>query len=373
MDPLVARLDKVAGAGRSLARWSVRLLGASFLFVGWSPVVTTPTNIFDSLANQLRDATLCAARAPRWLSVIALVIAFRLILAGSPDVRLFRRKIVWGSYLLSILSGGASVSIAALVLPVMSNFWSWVFIVTVSFAFNRMEKIGTDRLLDRSAPEPPNRAEASSRLITYEGMYPNEVTTASPLLYAYSVLDRDQIAQQFLELGTGNPSLATRLIMLVLIAAIYPHIPTPNVEPLGRIGFIGCTYTDLYGFFRIAQENIALTVAAAILLLAVSPLTVLLAYVRFMREWRFPSEVRFEVLRREWGFAKRHLAYQPAVAIVVGTILGMTLLWVSAWLATRLNSALAGLFVLLSMPFAVMAVVGRLLVPRLLRTRQRIL
>jgi hypothetical protein len=166
-------------------------------------------------------------------------------------------------------------------------------------------------------------------------------------LFAYSALDRDQVGQRFFELGTGAVSFAPRLIAIVLTATIYPHIPAPNVEPLGQAGFIGCTYTDLYGFFRLTQENLPLAIAAAVLVLAVSPFTVLLAYILFMIEWRFPLRVQVEVLRREWGFAARMMAYKPLMAIG-SAIFVMAQLWISAWLATRLNSPLAGLVVLLT-------------------------
>jgi hypothetical protein len=390
MFPFVAKFGEGSILGRGLARWSARLLAASFLVTRLSSITTPHANIFDSLANQLRDATICAARAPRWLSIVGLVVAFRLIVGAlwsavgqqftdfqqgtilqkrrslvelrpmiysvwrDPVFRLLRRMLIWGAYLLAILSGVVSVVIAALVLTKMSSFWSWVFIVVVSFAVTHVENLGTERIYAKAAPKltPPNEIEALRRMATYLALYPQETAAASPLLYAYSALTRDQLEQRFFELGTGKVSLAPRLITVALIAAIYPHIPAPDIEPLGRAGFIGCTYTDLYGFFRLTQENLPLAIVAAALLLAVSPLTVLLTYVPFMREWRFPLTVQFEVLRRDWGFAKRTMLYQPLLAIG-GAILGMAPLWLSALLATRLNSAVAGLFVLLVMPLAV--------------------
>ena len=82
MFPFVAKFGENSSGGRSLARWSARLLAASFLVKGLTPVTTPPTNIFDSLANQLRDASICAARAPRWLSIVLLFVAFRLIVGA---------------------------------------------------------------------------------------------------------------------------------------------------------------------------------------------------------------------------------------------------------------------------------------------------
>lgn len=399
MFPFVAKFGENSSGGRSLARWSARLLAASFLVKGLTPVTTPPGNIFDSLANQLRDATICAARAPRWLSIVLLVVAFRLIVGAlwsavgqqfiqsqpqnvlemrrllvahrpmiygiwkAPAFAFFRRLFIWGAFLLAILSGVASVAIAALVLPRMSSFWSWVLIGVVSFAVTELEKLGTERLYAWAAPKPvpPTENEAQARLGFYTLLYPQEATAGSPLLYAYSSLERDQVGQRFFELGTGRASLASRLIVLAIIAAIYPHIPAPNIEPFGQTGFIGCTYTDLYGFFRLTQENLRLGIAAAVILLAVSPLTVLSTYISFMREWRFPWKVQFEVLRRELGFATRMMVYQPLMAIV-GAIVGMGLLWVSAFLATRFKSPVAGLVVLFIMPLAVGIVVRKRIV-----------
>lgn len=384
MLPLVPRFGEHSKSGRNLARWSARVLAASLLLAGLMPIVARSANIFDSLANQLRDAAICAARVPWWLSILLLVVAFRLIVGAlwvalgqdvsdmpsganlneyqalvakrmtiyevwtSSEFRSLRRKLIWGAFVLAILSGIVSVSFTAWVLPRMSSFWSWILIAVVSFAVTQVEKSGTERLYARHAPvrRPPNRVQITDRLASYVEDYPTEAPTASPLLYAYSTLNRQQLRQRFTELGAGAPAWVSRLIVLAVVALVYPHVPAPNIEPLGRMGFIGCTYTDLYGFFRLTQENLPLAIAAIIVLLAFTPLTVLLTYTLFMIEWKFPLQVQVEVLRREQDFAKRMVVYQPVVATAWAIVI-MVLLWVSAWLATWLQAPIAGLLVLI--------------------------
>jgi hypothetical protein len=270
--------------------------------------------------------------------------------------RALRRRLIWGAYGFAILSGVVSVAATAWILPAMSSFWGWVLIALISFAVTRMEKNRTESLYARHTPRPgpPDEHEALKRLAEYIAEYPDEAEAASPLLYAYSALDRDQLGQRFKELGTGAVGFAGKLIAVAIVAAIYPFVPAADVEPLAKAGFLGCTYADVYGFFRLSQENLRLAAAAAVVLLAVSPLTVLLAYVRFMFEWRFPIGVQLEVLRREWGFAKRMVVYQPVMA-AAGAILLMVSLWASAWCATRLNSSAAGILVLAALPLAAVA------------------
>jgi len=400
MMPVVARFGELSSAGRTLARWSARALAASFLLAGLPSGARTAGNLFDSLANELRDAAICASRTPRWLSIAALLVAFRLIvgalwsavgqqLLGSPkntldfhrllrtnrmvihaiwrapDFRWLRRGLIWGAFIFAILSGLASTAFTAWILMAAGTSPSlllWVLIVVVSFAISKGESLVTERLYARHAlkPVPPTRQEAIARLAGYLDDHPGEARTASPVLYAYSALERDELGQRFAELGvTSAAARAHRIVSVVLVAALYPYVPAANVEHLGQRGFVGCLYSDFYGFFTVAAENLPLAAALAVALVVVSPLAVLWAYVKFMKEWRFPIDVQLVVLRRESGFALRMAGYMTVLA-VASALVGMLLLWVSAELATRLDSPAAGLTVVVLATLAGIALYRRL-------------
>jgi hypothetical protein len=343
--------------------------------------------VFDSLADQLRDAAICASRAPQWLSFLALLLAFRMIvtalrwavareLAGglpenalnavlivkslrmetrarlrAPDLRPLGRRLVWGVFIFAVLSGVASTGFTAWILGAAdesSSLLVWALIAIVSIAVTNTEKMLTERRYAQHAPkpEPPAPAEAAERLQSYTLDYPWEARTASPLIYAHSRLERDEIGVRFAELSmSGAVGRTGRVVWIVLVAALFPYVSAPDVEPLEMEGFVGCLYTDFYGFFRVAEENMTLSTVVALLLVAVSPLAVLSTYLQFMREWRFPARTQLDVLRRELGFAGRMMIYQPASYLVTAPLAVLSL-WGSAVLATKLDSPVAGLTVL---------------------------
>lgn len=147
---------------------------------------------------------------------------------------------------------------------------------------------------------------------------------------------------------------------IVLIAALYPFVPAPDIRPLRTAGFIGCFYADLYGFFRIAQENFQLAIAAAIIALALNPLVIAQSvYLKIMREWRMPISVQAKALYRTRAFFVKMIP-MGAVNGVVNAILGMLTLLTSAVVANWLQSPLAGVAVLAIPLFVGIAVVRRM-------------
>lgn len=377
---VIEQFERLSESGRSVARWSARVLAATFLLTSLEPSRQAAGNIFDSLADQLRDAAIVSSTAPRWLPIAGLL-ASLLWLRGSlwsavgvgyfrarttpvrdfrhdlralrpeiallwttPGFRWFRRAVIALVWIPAVLSGLASTAFAAWVLThVSSSLLVWPLIAGVSVAITHTE----ERLMaNRFAPvrkRPPNRKEAERRLAVYLAQYPREAASASPLLYAYSGLGRLEMSQRFAELSaTGSLGLVARVGTIVLIAAIFPHLPVPSIDSAAQDGFLGGVYANAFGFFRLAEANLVVSIGAALALIIATPVLVLHAYHRFMAEWRMPVAVRVEALRRESGFALRMTPAAVLIAVAMTALL-MPLLWLSAGLANRLDSALAGL------------------------------
>jgi hypothetical protein len=377
---VVEQFEGLSASGRSVARWSARVLAATLLLTSLEPPRQAAANIFDSLADQLRDAAIVSSTAPRWLPIAGLI-ASLLWLRGSlwsavgvgyfharstpvhdfrrdlralrPEITLlwttrgfrwFRRALIALVWIPAVVSGLASTAFAAWVLThVSSSLLVWPLIAGVSVAITNTE----ERLMtNRFAPvrkRPPNREEAERRLAGYLAQYPREAGSASPLLYAYSGLGRVEMSQRFAELSaTGNLGLVTRVGTIVLIAAIFPHLPIPSIDSAAQDGFLGGVYANAFGFFRLAEANLAVSLGAALVLIIATPVLVLHAYHQFMAEWRMPIVVRVEALRRESRFAVRMTPAAVLMAFAMTAVV-IPLLWLSAELANRLDSAVAGL------------------------------
>jgi hypothetical protein len=229
-----------------------------------------------------------------------------------------------------------------------SSLLVWALITVVGFTISACERRLIEQLYTPPTLEvqPPTQADAVARFAAHQLLYPDQANTALPLLYAYSGLNVDEIAKRFVQLGASRSvTRAGRTALTVMVALLYPFIPAPDVKPLEMKGFIGCIYVNLYGFFRLTQENLMLAIVAAVVLLAVSPLAVQSAYLRFMREHRIPAKVQAEVIRREWGFAFRMIIY-TMLSTIVNVLAVILLLLLSALTATWLDSPLAGVVVL---------------------------
>lgn len=209
--------------GRSLTRWSARVLAASFLLAGLTPVVVAQGNLFDSLASQLRDAAICITRVPQWAAALLLLVGYGAIAGalwsamypqltpypgGENAVGLYRgmranrwliyqaqigplassgplrRKLIWGAFTWALLSGVASTAIAALFLVwlKLSSLLSWLLIVVVTLAIDKVEWALTDRLYARYEPrrEAPDPVEIALRSKEYEYTYPESAHTPKP-------------------------------------------------------------------------------------------------------------------------------------------------------------------------------------------------
>lgn len=390
---MLERFEVLSVSGQDLTRWSARLLAATFLLSELEPAEEKVGNVFDSLASKLRDAAVCSSTAPRWLPIAALIVSLFLLrgalwtavglgmfgardapvadhrrdmrnlrgeialLWNTPAFRWLRWGLLSAVWILAVGSGLASVAFAALVLTqVSSSLLVWPLIVCVSVAITNTERGVIHARFALFREPPPSPAEAKRRLARYLAEYPEEAESALPLAYAYSGLDRAEISQRFAELSTtGGLGRVTWIGTIVLVAAIFPYLPVPNVENVGNEGFVDCVYADTYGFFDVAEANLLVSVGAALLLIAATPVLVLHTVHRFMAEWRAPMAVRLEAMRRERRrFAARMRPYAMLIALA-GSVIEMTILWASAELATRLSSAAAGLSVIIALNCALIA------------------
>jgi hypothetical protein len=389
--PVLARFGVLAVGGRGVTRWSARLLLASVLFGGLTPVEVDPGHLFDSLSAELRDLAICTANVPWWAAAVGLVVGFRMIvgalwmsvageLTGAPIVverplaryaearglRMeilsvwrspyftgFRRRVIWGATCWAALSGLLSALLAAAVLhalPVSSSLLIWAIIAAGSLLITRVEGRMTEQRYASHAPAPevPSARTARLRARSYASAYPAEAHTAMPLLYGYTGLDRQELAARSLELGTSRTmTRGPQLVALVLVALLYPFLPAPVIAPAASDGLAACLFHDLYDFFAVTQQNIALSSVAAGLLLLAMPVSVLLSYVTLMRPYRVPAAVQADVLGRETLFALRMILY-AAVLAILGAALTLVLLLASAYVATWLDSPVAGMAVLLA-------------------------
>ena len=188
----------VSAAALALTRWAARLLAASFLLADLSPPAESGPGLFASLANELWDAAVCAARAPLWLSILLLVLSFAMLrgalwsvigerLAGglrtgtvamrrdlvalrpdiyriwrSPDFRPYRRRLVREAFSVAVLaglSGAASVALAAWILSATdssSSLLAWV----LDRGWHSRDQLGGGQA--RGGPVPPPSAEADA-------------------------------------------------------------------------------------------------------------------------------------------------------------------------------------------------------------------
>jgi hypothetical protein len=400
LNPVVATFGRLSRSGRALTRWSIRVLVASLLLGDLTPIAVPARSLFDSLARELRDATICSARTPIFLAIVGIVVGYRLVagslwsslaiqflgavpqglasawrsiravreevltLMAASELRTLSRRLVLGGWTAAIVSGAASTGFASWLLLTVSPTRSlllWLPIVAVSLVITRLEHLVTEHWYSSHGPrlEPPTRDEAATRLQNYLSHHPFEAPTASPLLYAHSGLDRDEIQQRFLELGaTGGTGRIGRLGFVVLVATFYPLLPPADLGRLADDGYLGCVFIGLHDFFRVAQENLILALTAAVIALALLPIAVVGSYLRFMREWRFPFRLRWEVVRRELGFAHRMVVYLVVITTATAAA-GTLVLWVGARLAVRLDSPPAGLAVLVLGPLAAILLVRR--------------
>jgi hypothetical protein len=379
---LVSRFAVVSTPAQAVARWSARLLCASFLLAGLLPA-ESGHSLFASLTNELWDAARCSGRAPRWLSICLLVLAFAMIRGAlwsaigeslgrglptgtlamrralvlqrpviravwvSPAFLPVRRRMVriaFGVTVLAGLSGAVSVALAAWVLRgsgSSSSLFAWGLIMAGGLTIDRLEDLlGTERLRDK-VPPPPTKAEAVKRYAEYVDRYPNEKRSGSSLLYAYSRLERDQITRRLIELSLRGPvGRVLRWSTVVLVAVVFPLLPAPSVDHFKTGGFVSCSYATTFGFFDVAKDNLGLATVAVAALLATSPVTLSWTWWRMMGEWKFPTSVRLEVLRRERGLALRNVPYQMLSAAVWAAAFSLVL-WLSAEVAVSWNSPAA--------------------------------
>lgn len=256
---------------------------------------------------------------------------------GFPVVRLALALRALAVCALAAASGWASVLVAREVLAADGSLTGYATVVAAAVLLSWLEALP---FLPWRPRRPPARPELKARLARYLARYPQESGHASALLYAGSKLDRHGLTAWIARL-TPAPR-AAQLAGLLLTALLFTLAPAPPVDALAAQGRLGAGYAAGIGLFAAAGWP---TGVAVVVLLLVSPLPVLWAFVRFGALWRLPADAQAEVLRRERGPARRSVA-AAAWRALVRAVAGAAVLWFSAFVATRTGSAPAGLVTL---------------------------
>jgi hypothetical protein len=375
IEGIVVRFGELSVGGRRLARWSAVAAVATLTMSQLQPSAMPVRGLFDSLGAELRDSTLCAARTPRWLWVSAAFLGLVLIRSAiynavfrgttesgaaldsgtrfwvgtylsTPGFRPLRIFLVYGSWVLAIAAGAGSMLFAAWVLRRggSASLAGWAVIAGVTWIIFQVERLLTERRYAalKPAPEPPATEVTDERFARYMAAHPRD-TSAVPLIYAYTTLSPDEMYTEMTKRSaSGFSALISKLMFVVAVVAIFSMLPAPSVGELTASGFLGCTFVNTHDFFALARDNLVLSITLALVAFSLRPIAVLGTYVSLMREWRVPAGVQREVLRRESGFARRMLLYSSVGALLSAAAVSLVL-WLSASIATGLDSPVAGL------------------------------
>jgi hypothetical protein len=165
-------------------------------------------------------------------------------------------------------------------------------------------------------------------------------------IYAHSGLSTAELEEEFFQLGTSGPLGFTSTVWgLVMVVLLYSLLPAPDVSRFQSDGLTGCFFSIVHGFAGVAEENLVRSIIAAAVLLVLMPISVLIAYLRFMIRYRFPPTAVAQVLVREAPFAVRAPIYSIVMIAVMASVIAL-LMWGSAVVAVRWNSPVAGTVVL---------------------------
>jgi hypothetical protein len=216
----------------------------------------------------------------------------------------------------------------------------------------KLEDVLTARRYREVIPRrPADRQAALRRAREWQELHPGD-TSAMPWIYEHSGLSSAEIQEEFSQLGTSGPvGFTSNLLGLVMVVLWYSLLPAPDVDRFQTDGLTGCFFHIVHGFAGVAEENLVPSIIAAVVLLVLMPISVLIAYLRFMIRYRFPPAAMTQVLVRETPFAVRMPIYLIVMAAVIALIIAL-LMWGSAVVAVRWNSPVAGT-VVLGLPTAI--------------------
>jgi hypothetical protein len=355
-------------SGAAVAVWALRNIGADGESSG---------GLFASLNQDARQGLECLSLLPVALPLVVVFLSLfmtygafymsaREVLVGGGRTyrisaergalvnRLMRslgRGWLWwmslGWWAVAVAAGGLAVAVTVALLRATQSGWLiWVAVVVLTWLILKSEGWLTARRY--GAPigaTPPSSDVAKQRMEEWRAARPLD-TSGMPWIYGYSGLTVEEVGTQFRELGsTGPVGFTSKLLGLVVIVLVYSALPAPTVDDFKGHGFIGCFFVETHNFAAVAEENLALSIVGALLLLGLLPISILYSYSMFMLRHRFPPGAITQVLLRETRFA----TLMPLVAVVGLTAVGVAmalLLWASAVSANASDSALTGLIVL---------------------------
>jgi hypothetical protein len=355
-------------AGAVVAVWALRNIGGEGESTG---------GLFASLNRNARDGLECLSQLPVALPLVVVLVSLllthgafylsaRTVFVGNDSPYrisaergelvnrlvspLGRRWLWWmivGWWGFAILAGSLVVALSGALLRASASGWLvWVAVVALTWLILESEGWLTTRRYGAPISETlPSPEIAKQRMDEWRATRPHD-TSGMPWIYGYSGLTTDELFTQFLELGsTGAVGFTTKILALVVIVLVYSALPAPTVDEFRGQGFVGCVFVEAHSFAAVAEENLALSIVAALVLLSLLPISVLYMYSKFMVRRRFPPGAIAQVLRREAGFA----ALMPLASVVsvaaFGAVLAL-LLWASAVVAEASGSAITGLVVL---------------------------
>jgi hypothetical protein len=266
----------------------------------------------------------------------------------------WRRWHVFGWWLVAGLAGMVTIAITGVLLSTSWRAWLvWALVAVVVWWVVKLEDVLTARRYRQDIPQgPADRQAALDRAREWQELHPYD-TSAMPLIYEHSGLSGAEIREEFSQMSTSGPvGFTSNLLSLVIVVLVYSLLPAPDVARFQSEGVTGCFFHIVHGFASVAEENLVPSTVAVVVLLVLMPISVLLAYLRFMIRYRFPPEAMTQVLAREAGFAIRMRIYVVVMTAVIASLLAL-LMWGSAVVAVRWNSPAAGTAVLL-LPVAVL-------------------
>ena len=360
-----------------LARWSSGAFVATWAFHGINVRPQGEQGLFESINKDARDALACLAVVPAFIPLAAVLISAFVVYSGfynaarevfvgkgneyridfrrGVEVNLRMRQLPlwwrnwmrWGWWWVAIVTGGLTVLLAGWALRSDWPSWlAWAVCAVTALTLLKLERrITVARYEEHATDRVPEPAVIEERERQWRQARPDD-RTGMPLLFAYSGLSADELRARFLQFGsTGVLGFTSKLLQLVVIVLTYSLLPAPKVDRFGAEGLVGCIFANLHNLAGVAEENLGLTIAAAVVLWLVLPLSILEAHRRFMAEHRFPLPVMLEVLRRESGFAQIMWPVTIVMTGVMGVLLALVL-WASAVVAHQWDSPLAGAVVL---------------------------
>jgi hypothetical protein len=265
----------------------------------------------------------------------------------------WRRWHVFGWWLVAGLAGIVTIAITGALLSTSWNAWLvWAMVGVAVWSVVKLEDVLTARPYRQVISQRPADPQAAlDRAREWQELHPYD-TSAMPWIYEHSGLSTAEIQEEFSQLGTSGPvGFTSKLLGLVIVVLVYSLLPAPDVARFQSEGVTGCFFHIVHGFASVAEENLVPSIVAAAVLLVLMPVSVLIAYLRFMIRYRFPPEAMAQVLVRERGFAIRMPIYLVVMAVVIASLIAL-LMWASAAVAVRWNSPVAGTLVLV-LPMAI--------------------